>query len=469
MKKKRLQFTRHYLESTSPSLRKLHDRYNTNDHKTNVWNTFIDADLTEVYGDDCAIFPRVLPASYLPVIKKTAKEVTTFALRLLSLPEEEVKAIIPRGPIRDFLINELGVLRHRNGRITGSFRFDMAVVDPPLPDNPPKLLEINEIGFDGLARSSYIQKTLLDLIPELRTRVVALDTAAAEIRNMQRLGRNIARIQYDSYNWDEEYLIKTAERLGSTLRLVCPAQFKLGVDRDESPLLHEDHVEFGHDGRVQIVSGQSSSRTGPRKDAWRPEAVQLSYAFELEDYLAGRRLYADLVKSKTPQYGPFLTGLVAAKMILVLLDDKSLRKKLLGKTQFMEDSILPSYPLEGNLEKVVARPHKLVLKHTDGYGGKQVFMGNELSRQLKKIKPSEHYEWVVQERTRLNLLNVNGILSRPRRVISDLGVFVHYDWKNGKFDNFEVGGFITRATNTSLKVNVSGGGIQVPVMFERGR
>jgi hypothetical protein len=66
-------------------------------------------------------------------------------------------------------------------------------------------------------------------------------------------------------------------------------------------------------------------------------------------------------------------------------------------------------------------------------------------------------------------LNMQGLMSRHKRMISDIGVFVQYDWSKGKFQNFEVGGFITRATNRSLKVNVSGGGIQVPVMFHRGK
>lgn len=443
----------HHMEKPLRALEKLSARYDSNTHKTAVWNHFVDAPLTDVTGADCAIFPRVLPASYLPTIKKTAKDITTFAMRLLSLPARDVEAIVPRGPIRDFLIDELEVLKHRSGRITGSFRFDMAIVGDPTPDNPPKLLEINEIGFDGLARSSFLQDSLFTLIPELRSRVFALDTASAEIRNMSRLGREIARIQYDSYNWDEEHLIAVGKRRGVNVSLVSPAQFRLHVDRDEFPFLAKQPVRV-RNGRVLVGDD-------------RPDAVQISFAFELEDYLAGRKLYAELVRAKTPQYGPFLTGLVAAKMILVLLDDSDLRRRLLGSARKLERSILEAFPLRGNYDRTLQEFDKLVLKHTDGYGGNQVFMGRELLKNLKKIKPREIDEWVVQERTHLNLLRVNGILSRPRRVISDLGVFVHYDWSNGRFTNFEVGGFITRATNKSLKVNVSGGGIQVPVMFHR--
>ena len=117
---------------------------------------------------------------------RTAQKIT-FALRLLSLARSRDKSHIPCTPIRDMLINELKVLKYRSQRITGSFRFDMAVVGNPEPGNAPKLLEINEIGFDGLARSSFIQETILSLAPELRKNLVAFDTASAETRNMRRL------------------------------------------------------------------------------------------------------------------------------------------------------------------------------------------------------------------------------------------------------------------------------------------
>ena len=74
-------------------------------------------------------------------------------------------------------------------------------------------------------------------------------------------------------------------------------------------------------------------------------------------------------------------------------------------------------------------------------------------------------EWVVQNRVKLNVIEIDGFLSKPKKTIADLGVFCQYDWSKGKFNHFEVGGFISRATNTSWKVNVSSGGAQVGVMF----
>jgi hypothetical protein len=450
-----MRFESHFQEQAPPQLRRLIQRLDTKDHQTAIWNAFIESELTGVNDDDCAILPRVLPASYLPVIEKTAREIATFVMRLISLPEREVRAIVPAGPIRDFLLDELEVLRHRPDRLTGSFRFDMAIVGEPTKSNPPKLLEINEIGFDGLARSSFIQKTILSLLPGLNEKVFALDTAANEVKNMMRLGRKIARVQYDSYNWDEEYLLRTGMRLGADLKLVSPSQLRCDVDPEESPFLTKEPFSV-RSGRVFI--GKDS----------KPDAVQMSFAFELDDYQHGRKLYKELVRAKTPQYGPFITGLAAAKTILILLNDPALRKRLLGSSKKLEDAILPAFSLKGRIDEVKKHSNYLVIKHTDGFGGQQVFMGAELTRRLKRIRESEHHEWVVQKRTHLNTLQVHGILSRPRRVISDLGVFVQYDWSRGKFDHFKVGGFITRATNKSFKVNVSGGGIQVPVMFARG-
>ncbi len=436
------------------SIHSILKKYDHRDHKVALWNAFVDSDLSDITEDDCAILPRVLPSSYLPVIRSTAREITTFVLKLLSLPPNEVSAIVPPGPVRDFLIDELGVLKYRPKRLTGSFRFDMAIVGKPERGNPPKLLEINEIGFDGLARSSFIQKTILSLVPELRKNVYALDTAAAEIQNMMRLGPQIARMQSDCYNWDEEFLLRTGDQMGAKVHLISPAQLNHQID-DHFPLLKKEPIRF-RNGRA--IVGKNL----------RPDAVQMSFAFTLEDYKKGRKLYRELVRSQTPQYGPFITGLVASKMILVLLSDVHLRRKLLGSSKNLNDAILHAFPLKGHVDQARARANSLVLKHTDGFGGEQVYMGSELMRRLKKIKPSELDQWIVQQRTKLNTLRVHGILSRPRRVISDLGVFVQYDWSNGKLRHFEVGGFITRATNRSLKVNVSGGGIQVPVMFTRG-
>lgn len=426
------------------------------EQKIAVWNAFIESELTGITEDDFSIVPRVLPASYFPHLKRTAYLITKFTMRLLSLPESEIRAIIPRGPIRDHLLDELEVLRFRTGRITGSYRFDMAIVGRPTPNNPPKLLEINEIGFDGLARSSYFQKTLMQLMPHLKTRFRSLDTAAAEIRNMQRLGRKVARIQYDNYNWDEEYLVQTAERMGSELRLISPTHFNCEIDRDE---LHAKRLEKKS---VRLVNGRTAVGS-----SWFPDAINMSFAYEMDDYIEGHALYRNIIRSKTPQYGPFLTGLIAAKTILVLLADPTLQKKLLGNSNILGSAILPAELLsESKLSKSEMRRDR-VLKYADGYGGKQVFMNQELVRQLSKIPKNRQHEWILQKKTKLNLIELDGILSRPKQAISDLGVFVEFDWNKGKFQHFEVGGLMSRATNKSLKVNVSSGGCQVAVLLDR--
>lgn len=450
-----MNFKNYYHETPSKSTQRLLDAYNTEDHKTAIWNTFVDHPLEGIADDDFSILPRLIPASYFPVIEKTCKDITTFLLKVISLPEAEVKAIVPEGPLRDYLINELKVLKHQPKRITGSFRFDMAIVGEPKKNNPPKLLEVNEIGFDGLARSNVFQETLLELIPELKKKAIALDTAGAEVRNMQRLGKDIVRLQYDCYNWDEEKLRLRALELGSRLHLISPSQYKCKIDSRSFPLLE----------RAPFTYSNGHARLGKLK----PDAFNMSFAFTLNDLKRDRDLYAKMISSKTPQYGPFITTLIAAKTVLILLSDKGLRRKLLGSADALSDAILPAFGLAGNVDEARDNYADYVIKHTDGCGGEQVFMDKELLRWIKKIPAKRQHEWVVQRKTLLNTIDVNGILSRPKKVISDLGVFIHYDWQDGKFTHFEVGGLMCRATNKGLKVNVSSGGLQVAVMLEKGK
>jgi hypothetical protein len=450
-----MRFIGYHYESPMRDLANRLSAYNHYDHKVKVWNTFVDSGLPGVTDDDFSILPRVLPMTYWPTLSRSVYLITLFTMRLLSLPEREIRAIIPKGPARDYLIDELEILRFRTGRITGSYRYDMAVVESPGRRLPPYLLEINEIGFDGLARSSYFQKVLLDLMPDLRKRLRSLDTVAAEVENMKRLGNQIARFQYDEYNWDELYFWQNARRLGVDFRMISPAQ--LGADIEEDcPLLEKRRVRTVKD-RVAIGD-------------WKPDAVNFSYAHQLSDYREAHQLYRGIVRAKTPQYGSFLTSLVASKTILVLFNDPQLRKKLLGSSKALASSILPAHLLSDVMERgQLKSSREWVLKYSDGCGGKQVFMNRELDLQLRRIPPARRHEWVVQKKAKLNLIDVNGLSSRPKSAICDLGVFVQYDWANGRFLNFKIGGLMSRATNRNLKVNVGCGGLQVAVFLDRGR
>ncbi len=426
--------------------------------KIDLWNAFMDSDLIGICDDDCSAIPRILPASYLPTIKQTSKEILLFLMKLLSLPKKELLAILPPTPVTDYLINELALLKHRPRRLTGSLRYDMAIVGKPRPSNPPKLFEVNEIGFDGTGRSSYIQETLLRLIPELKGKVLCLDTAANEIKNMRRLGKNIVRFQCDHYNWEEEVLLMKAKRHGLSIRLISPTAFDVDIDEEYTKLTRE---------KIHL----KNNRLTIGKNKWRPDAFQISDSFELKDYMEAPKLYRDLIRTSTPHYSPFFTALIAPKTILPLISDNSLVQRLVGSriAKSLKRSILPAYLLDGHTAAVQRNANNLVIKHADGMGGEKDYIGKEMRPILKRIRKSERNHWAVQKRIHMNSMKVDGILSRPRRVIADLGVYLNYDWNGRKFTHLTVGGFITRATNRSLKVNVSGGGIQVPVMFDRSK
>lgn len=118
MKKRALSFKNHYHEESPKHLQNfMKSKIEVHNHKTNIWNAFADSGLSDILDQDCSIYPRVLPGSYLPVINKTAKQITEMILKLITLPEAEVQAIFPSGPVRDFLIKELKVLKHRPDRL----------------------------------------------------------------------------------------------------------------------------------------------------------------------------------------------------------------------------------------------------------------------------------------------------------------------------------------------------------------
>ena len=423
-------------------------------HKTSLWNAFSDSGFPDILDQDCSIYPRVLPGSYLPVINKTAKDITEMVMKLISLPENEVSAIFPQGPVRDFLLKELKVIKHRPDRLVGSLRFDMAIVGEPTVNNPPKLLEINEIGFDGLARMPFIHDTLFSLMPDLKKKYFVLDTSTAEIKNMKRLGNSLARFQTDCYNWDEECLLRRAKERKYDLRLITPQNYNLDVDTHDYPLLSEEKIQV-KDGMMKVG-----------KD-WYPESFMVSFALTIQDYIEQKNFYSKIVREQVPHYGPFVTGLFASKSILAILADPALRRKMLGSSSRLQNSILPAHMLTDVKGEALLNPEKYVVKYVDGFGGEHVFMDKELVKTIKKIPRAKLHEWVIQKRVNLNTIGIDGFLSHPKRAISDLGVFVQYDWSNGKFNHFEVGGFLSRATNTSLKVNISSGGSQVGVMFTK--
>jgi len=439
-----------YFMKNSMALSKI----NRSEYKINLWNEFVDSNLIGITEEDCGIFPRVLPLSYLQEIKKASYKICLFTMKLLELPTAELKAILPEGPIRDFLIYELEVLKHRPQQLVGSFRYDMAIVGEAIKGNPPKLLEINDIGFGGISRSTYLQRTLFNLQPSWKKKYLTLDATKAESKNYLALGNSLARFQYDAYDWEEQTLLQEAKKNGVNIQLISPKQLKFRWDANEYPLMVQSPVNLKNN---KILIG----------DNWSPHALQMGYSFELKDFMRHPEMYRRIIKSATPQYSPFITGLVASKSILVLLSDKHLQRKLIGSSQAFQNAILPAQLLSEHRQEALKNYKNYVLKHADGLGGEKVFFDRDLVQQIKKVPKSKESEWVLQQRTKLNTIELEGTLSKKRKLIADLGVFVQYQWGKGKFQHFEVGGFITRATNKSYKVNVSGGGIQVPVFFDK--
>ncbi|MBU4484327.1 hypothetical protein KKA47_02785 [bacterium] len=405
--------------------------------------------LIEGLSADISVIPRFIPQDYWHIVEKSCTALTELILKMLSLPPKEIQKFLIPTPITNFLIKELGVLKQHNKRLTGGLRYDFAIEGKLSPDNPPKLLEVNEIGVDGMSRATHICETILKLHPKLSDYIVPKSPSDEEIKNLSRLGKNILRIQYNLYNWEEQVLHSKANGI-IDLTMVSPARFKLPISK-RCTLLNKS----------RIYTKNGALHAGCRDKAF--NGYMVSYALEYSDYLEAKNLFKTLVKSRAKNYNPFITGLMGPKSSLITL--RTFKDAFLnGVDSRLLDKVIPeTFLLHEITHEVTKRPQDFVLKEIDGLGGEGVYIGRDILKKLRKIKDPKR--WVVQEIVKLNTIDVDGILSRRKKVIADLGVYVHYDWANGKLSHLSVSGAITRASNKSRKVNVNLGGLQVPVMI----
>jgi len=122
--------------------------------------------------------------------------------------------------------------------------------------------------------------------------------------------------------------------------------------------------------------------------------------------------------------------------------------------------VLPSWNL-----KDIGFPHphdwaRLVLKHNFGCSGKKVFVGNAIEKMYRNIEQPQ--EWIIQQRVELNQMFTRLLYSQAQPLRMDLGVFVHYEYIDGKLVHFKITGMISRGSH-NYRVNLNLGGASIPV------
>ncbi len=100
-----------------------------------------------------------------------------------------------------------------------------------------------------------------------------------------------------------------------------------------------------------------------------------------------------------------------------------------------------------------------------------VFFDDEIVEQIK-APGFDRTDWCLQRRIRLNTIDVDPVPNGPRKGISDLAVYVCFDYDptrlvNKRLRDFYIASLFTRCSGDNLRVNVSRGGCVVPVYVSK--
>jgi hypothetical protein len=187
--------------------------------------------------------------------------------------------------------------------------------------------------------------------------------------------------------------------------------------------------------------------------------------FTLPDVRQFGELLAGVIRSPTTVYisHPRVEYTSNKGVLPLLCDERFLRSELqISDPQNVTRYVTPTRSLaDGGFPKRRAW-RDLVVKHNFGAGGEGVFVGEAIENAEAQVK--DPATWIVQDRHELNQMYAKLLLTNDRPLRMDLGVFVNYDFEDGKLQHVKVAGMVARGSN-KLLVNVTQGGAAIPVYW----
>lgn len=445
-------FDHHHRETPPPELEAIYARLPYDERKKTLSDILVKWDIT--YAPDQPIpvsfLPRILPRAYFRTIEETGRALTRLLFSALYDPT------FRNGPLRkpglNAALEACGVFDRLPARIVGGARYDFAVQGPLVPDNPPRILEVNDLDYAGGGWIPACHRALLDAVPEIRSIAVNLEQPRSVGRHMARIGKRILQVTADGPDSATDYtLFRRDVRDMTGVEIV-------GI---------EDLVfaEEARDGRIHFTP------KGVLRGQEHFDAVYFRTMGTVEEM----EEYADIVKrmiaANLPTYDGFAQLLMENKGLwrhlhddldrLVDRESATLLRKVLVPTQYTTPSLL---------EEIRHAPERYVLKRADGHMGRTVYVGEEALAALGHV--TDPRDWCVQERIELNTMRTDPTTGGPVDSIIDLGVYVVFEWDESRVGldrlvHFEVAGLLTRSSPDNPKVNVALGGCVVPVFVAK--
>jgi hypothetical protein len=439
---------RSYLEAPDAGTLAAYDRLDLSALRKDLFAGIVDQGYPGDNLEDLSLVPRVLPNSYIGVIREACNNLTRALINIASKNQGTILEWLKPDRRWKKLIFDHGVFERTPDRLVGELRFDFAVCGPLTPDNPPRLMEVNGGALGVIAHASFLPSLLHELVPGLE-HLTTVDLRKAFGVLCSRVGPDIANICIGEYSWGEDILSDSVD--GFHLLSMQPLE-KMNL----WPKLCAAEWVFDNEGFLQM----KLDGTWKRMDGLRWARV-----LNEEDIECYGRLLKRVTDSATTFMSPLRMDYVCHKGILPLLCNSEFLTGQLGisNPSSVTQYVLPSWPLHDIGFPPREDYGRLVLKQNFGCSGKGVFVGKAISAMEAQV--SQLHEWTLQRRVELNQMYAPLLYSQDRPVRMDLAAFVYYDAIGGHVEHCEVAGLVSRGSSAQ-KVNLNLGGVAIPVLVK---
>ncbi|MBI9075493.1 MAG: hypothetical protein JEZ02_08800 [Desulfatibacillum sp.] len=438
-----------YLEIPDKQTLAALDHVDYSELRKDVFGSIIDQGYPGSKLEDISLIPRIIPRSHMERIEEACKNLTGAILALASKNKEFLLKHLHPDSRWEKLIHRHGVLDSVPRRMIGELRYDFALCGPLTEDNPPLVMEVNAGALGGVVYASLIPKIIKQHVPNL-DHLSVYDLSEHFVHLCRRIGPHIANFSVGEYSWGESVLADYI-REKVHFHMVTPVEIS---DIEYWPGLKRAQWSFDQDKRLRLLlDGHWQAMDGFR---W-------SRILEHNDIDRFGALLEAVGNGPTTYISPLRMDYVCHKGILPLLFDANFLSQELGiqDTQKVLQHVIPCWQYSNHGFPPSHERKNLVLKQNFGCSGKKVFVGHGMDEMNGKIYRPE--EWVIQKKVDLNQMFSRLMYSQDRPVRMDLGVFVHYDYVDGRLEYCKVTGMLCRGSQR-YKVNLNLGGACIPVL-----
>lgn len=423
------------------------DAINFSSFRKDFFGAMIDDGYLGPNVEDMALVPRVLGGSYVKVIEDAAEQLTRAILTFANRDRDFILKYLRPDDRWKTLIEEYGILDKVPQRMVGEIRYDFALAGPLTEENPPQLLEINGAALGLYAFGSFLPRTVKNLVPGLH-HLTYTDVVGSFVKLGQRVGPEIATFSPGGLFWGDHLLAEATDSFHFVTPTEVPNQhlwprLKRAVWRIDS----DGGLSLSIDGVWRRMNGFRWARVITGRDIDRFGELFRSVLHGPTVYMSHPRVEFATNKGVLP----------------LLCDEHFLRSELqIANPYKVMQYVTPTRKLADVGFPKRADWEELVLKQNFGSGGENVFVGDAIEKAVGKVQNPE--SWIVQDRHYLNQMYARLLYSSDRALGMDLGVFVNYDFKDGKLEYLNVAGIVARGSHQSL-VNVTRGGAAIPVFW----